>query len=240
MGTTDRKFSREICIANLTCPFISTLSLHYVWSTHQPSRAASSVTDLKVSQTTRHTFPVSNLPRAYLSCYLLTVLLSAQRGSRALLVNDKSKNVFFSRKERRSFDERQWNIGFFDKLGHGATRCNIYINVVPLWILNEKNYEEISANAQFLFMTDGERENHCCNSRRKCFWEDIFFQITWKNDIPDDIRDSTKLLKKNNFSSFWPFVNWHSTSRNVNRIVKNKMSRGGRWRHNFDTYIINV
>lgn len=29
-GTTDRKFSREICIANLTCPFISTLSLHYV------------------------------------------------------------------------------------------------------------------------------------------------------------------------------------------------------------------
>lgn len=99
----------------------------------------------------------------------------------------------------------------------------IYMNVVPLWILNEKNYEEISANAQFLFMTDGEREDHCCNSRRKCFWEDIFFQITWKNDIPDDIRDSTKLLKKNNFSSFWPFVNWHSTSRNVNRIVKNKM-----------------
>lgn len=116
----------------------------------------------------------------------------------------------------------------------------IYMNVVPLWILNEKNYEEISANAQFLFMTDGEREDHCCNSRRKCFWEDIFFQITWKNDIPDDIRDSTKLLKKNNFSSFWPFVNWHSTSRNVNRIVKNKMWRGGRWRHNFDTYIINV
>lgn len=169
MGTTDRKFSREICIANLTCPFISTLSLHYVWSTHQPSRAASSVTDLKVSQTTRHTFPVSNLPRAYLSCYLLTVLLSAQRGSRALLVNDKSKNVFFSRKERRSFDERQWNIGFFDKLGHGATRCNIYIYIwtsfhCEFWMRKitrkflqmRSFYSWLTANEKTIVVTPGE------------------------------------------------------------------------------------
>lgn len=206
MGTTDRKFSREICIANLTCPFISTLSLHYVWPTHQPSRAASSVTDLKVSQTTRHTFPVSNLPCAYLSCYLLTYY-QPNGGSRALVVNDKSKNVFF-----RGRKEVLMNVnGTLDFSINSATTRIIYIyiymNAVPFWIPNEKNYEEISANAQFLFMTDGEREDHCYNSRWKCFWEDTFF-FSNKNveKRHSRIRDSTKLLKMNNFSSFWPFA----------------------------------
>lgn len=141
MGTTDRKFSREICIANLTCPFISTLSLHYVWPTHQPSRAASSVTDLKVSQTTRHTFPVSNLPCAYLSCYLLTYY-QPNGGSRALVVNDKSKNVFF-----RGRKEVLMNVnGTLDFSINSATTRIIYIYIYERRSILNSEWEKLRGN----------------------------------------------------------------------------------------------
>lgn len=164
MGTTDRKFSREICIANLTCPFISTLSLHYVWPTHQPSRAASSVTDLKVSQTTRHTFPVSNLPCAYLSCYLLTYY-QPNGGSRALVVNDKSKNVFF-----RGRKEVLMNVnGTLDFSINSATTRIIYIyiwtpfhsefrmrKITRKFLQMRSFYSWLTANEKTIVITPGE------------------------------------------------------------------------------------